>query len=132
LLRPAALRCIYQSDITLIDAWNGQAQQQAGVITMSALTDYSTSPQRDQAPGPIGMASSWAQGRRRITPWAYPYLGALSAVRLTVGLFLLGLGALFLSQDHGGSAAIALVGAAACLSIGYLDGAAARSVHPRA
>ncbi|HUB38534.1 MAG TPA: hypothetical protein VMA72_06765 [Streptosporangiaceae bacterium] len=101
---------------------------------MQALTDNTTPGEQltGQAhPAASNLASSWAHGRRRITPWAYPYLSALSAVRITVGLFLLGLGALFLSLSHDGYAAVVLVGAALCLSIGFLDGAAARSAHPR-
>ena len=103
---------------------------------MPALKDNSTPSQYEQLAGPThapasSLATSWAQGRRRITPRAYPYLRALAAVRLTVGLFLVGVGAVCLSHDHSGYAAIALAGAALCISIGCLDGAAARSVHPR-
>jgi hypothetical protein len=104
---------------------------------MSALKDNIAPSPVEQAADPTqraasSLASSWAHGRRRITPWAYPYLGALAAVRLTVGLFLVGLGALFLSDNHDRYAAIVLAGAALTLSIGILDGTAARSAHPRA
>jgi hypothetical protein len=103
---------------------------------MFALKDNTTPSRPEQVADPVhparNLASAWAQGRRRITPWAYPYLGALAAVRITVGLFLVGLGATFLSHSHGVDAAIVLVGAALTLSIGLLDGNAARSAPPRA
>ena len=104
---------------------------------MSGVKDNTTAWRSEQVadprhPAASNLASIWAQGRRQITPWAYRYLPALAAVRITVGLFLVGLGALFLSQSHDGYAAIALAGAALTLSIGFLDGTAARSARPRA
>jgi hypothetical protein len=104
---------------------------------MHALKDNTTPTRPERVadsthPAAGNLASIWAEGRRRITPWAYQYLPALAAVRLAVGLFLVGLGALFLSHGHDGYAAIVLVGAALNLTIGYLDGIAARSVRPRA
>jgi hypothetical protein len=74
----------------------------------------------------------WAQGRRRITPWVYPYLRALAAVRLAAGLFLAGLGALFLAHGHDGWAALVLAAAALHFSIGYLDITVAGTAPPRA
>jgi hypothetical protein len=78
------------------------------------------------------LVSSWARGRSRITPWAYPRLRVLATVRLTVGTFLVILGAVMLSGGLGGWAALPLTGAALNLSIAYLDSAAARSVAHRA
>jgi hypothetical protein len=82
---------------------------------------------------PVGtLVSRWARGRSRITPWAYPRLRALAAVRLTVGAFLTILGAVMLSKGLGWVAAIPLAGAALNLSIAYLDSAAARSAAHQA
>lgn len=78
------------------------------------------------------LVSRWAQGRSRITPWASPRLRALAVVRLTSGAFLVILSAVMLFSGQGGWAAIPLAGAALNLSIGYLDGAAARSAAHRA
>lgn len=78
------------------------------------------------------LVSRWARGRSRLTPWAYPRLRALAVVRLTVGTFLIVLGAVMLSNGLGGWAAIPLAGAALNLSIAYLDAAAARSAAHRA
>jgi hypothetical protein len=78
------------------------------------------------------LVSRWARARSRLTPWAYPRLRVLGAVRLTVGTFLIILGALMLSNGLGWVAAIPLAGAALNLSIAYLDSAAARSADRRA
>jgi hypothetical protein len=78
------------------------------------------------------LVSRWAFGRSRITPWAYPRLRALAAVRLTVGTFLVILGAVMLSNGLGWVAAIPLAGAALNLSIACLDSAAARSAAHQA
>jgi len=104
---------------------------------MQALTDNTTGWTGDQVAGPTrrpagNLVSSWARGRRRITPWAYPYLRALGATRLAIGIFLAGVGALLLSHGHDGWAAIPFAGAALHFSIGYLDTAAARTAPPRA
>jgi hypothetical protein len=84
----------------------------------------STDPTRPPA---SNLVASWARGRRQITPWAYPRLRALAAVRFTVGIFLVGLGAVLLAYGHDGWAALPLAGAALNLSIASLDAAAARS-----
>jgi hypothetical protein len=73
------------------------------------------------------LVSRWARGRSRMTPWAYPRLRALAAVRVSVGAFLVILGAVMLANGLGWIAAIPLAGAALNLSIAYLDSAAARS-----
>jgi hypothetical protein len=78
------------------------------------------------------LVSRWVRARSRITPWAYPRLRALAAVRLAVGTFLVILGAVMLANGLGGLAAIPLAGAALNLSIAYLDNAAARSAAHRA
>jgi hypothetical protein len=127
---------IYQCDITLIDALERPGTATTGVIQMYALKDNTTpsqsEPMADQThPAASNLARKWAHGRRQITPWAYPHLRALAAIRLAVGLFLVGLGATFLAQSHDGYAAIALAGAALTLSIGVMDGTAARSARPR-
>jgi len=77
------------------------------------------------------LVASWARGRRQITPWAYPRLRALGAIRLAVGIFLTVLGALMVSDGHDGLAAIPFAGAALLLAIGALDTAAARYASPR-
>jgi hypothetical protein len=104
---------------------------------MQALTDNTTGRTGDQVAGPAhrpagNLVSSWARGRRRITPWAYPYLRALGVTRLAVGVFLAGVGALLLSHGHDGWAAIPFAGAALLFLIGSLDTAAARTAPPRA
>jgi hypothetical protein len=78
------------------------------------------------------LASRWARGRSRITPWAYPRMRALATVRLAVGTFLTILGAVMLAKGLGWVAAIPLAGAALNLSIAYLDSAAARSAAHQA
>jgi hypothetical protein len=103
---------------------------------MYALKDNTTPSQNEQMadqthPAASNLARKWAQGRRQITPWAYPHLRGLAVIRLTVGLFLASLGGLFLSQSHDGYAAIALAGAVLTASIGVMDGTAARSARPR-
>ena len=104
---------------------------------MPALTDNTTGWTGDQVAGPThrpasNLASNWARGRRRITPWAYPHLRALGATRLAIGIFLAGIGALLLSHGHDGWAAIPLAGAALHFSIGGLDMSGARTASPRA
>jgi hypothetical protein len=75
------------------------------------------------------LVAAWARGRRRISPWAYPHLRALGAVRLTVGLFLVVVGALLISRGHSGWAVIPLAGAVVNLAIGSLDTAAYLARH---
>jgi hypothetical protein len=100
---------------------------------MYATTDSTTRSGSDQAPLPhaSSLATRWARGRRRITPWAYPYLRALGAVRLTVGTFLVVLAAILIAHGYSPYAVLVLVGAALNLALGSLDTAAARTVHPR-
>jgi hypothetical protein len=96
-------------------------------------SNYSTTVRRSEQatdlthPPANRLVSMWARGRRQITPWAYPRLYALAAVRFTVGIFLVGVGALTISDRHAGWAAIALGGAALLLSIASLDYTVARS-----
>jgi hypothetical protein len=77
------------------------------------------------------LVASWARGRRQITPWAYPRLRALGAIRLAVGIFLTVLGAVLVSHGHDGWAAVPFAGAALNCVIGSLDTAAARYALPR-
>jgi hypothetical protein len=99
---------------------------------MHELTDNIT-PRRceqvaDATHGPAGnLVSIWANARRRNTPWAYPHLRALGAVRLAIGAFLVVVGTLLLIHGHSGWAAIPLAGAALHFSIGGLDMTVARS-----
>jgi hypothetical protein len=72
----------------------------------------------------------WARGRRQITPWAYPHLRALAAIRFVIGIFLVGMGGLMLSRGYGW-AALPLAGAALHFAIAYRDITAARSVAVR-
>jgi hypothetical protein len=88
-------------------------------------------PARPAGLPPDNLVGIWAQGRRRITPWAYPYLRALAAVRLAVGIFLIGLGTVMLAHGHYGWAAVPLAAAALLFSIAYLDFAVARSAPRR-
>jgi hypothetical protein len=78
------------------------------------------------------LVSVWARGRRELTPWAYPRLRILAAVRFAVGIFLVGLGTVMFTLGHPGLAAIPLAGSALLFSIAYLDMTAARFASPRA
>jgi len=103
---------------------------------MHALNDNTTASRSEQVADSAhrpasNLARIWARGRRQITPWAYPRLRALAAVRFTVGIFLVGLGALMLSHGYHGWAVIPLAGAALNLSIAYLDITVARSASLR-
>jgi hypothetical protein len=98
---------------------------------MLAPNDSTTEQMADLAHPANKLVSIWARGRRQMTPWAYPRLRALAAVRFTVGIFLTGLGALTLSLGHAGYAAIQLGGAVLLFSIASLDYSAARSTAPR-
>ncbi|MGB6577986.1 MAG: hypothetical protein WBF34_08695 [Streptosporangiaceae bacterium] len=82
-------------------------------------------------PTASNLASIWARGRRQITPWAYPRLRALAAVRFAVSIFLVGLGAVMLFHGNHGWAALPLAGAALNFSIAYLDITVARSASLR-
>jgi hypothetical protein len=103
---------------------------------MRAPYDTTTPSRSEQVADPTrpparNVASIWARGRRQITPWAYPRLRALAAVRFAVGIFLVGLSALMLSRGNSGWVALPLAGAALNLSIAYLDITVARSVPLR-
>ena len=103
---------------------------------MHAPHDNTTASRFDQVADPTHSSAGklvriWARGRRQITPWAYPRLRALAAVRFAVGIFLVGLSALMLSRGYSGWVALPLAGAALNLSIAYLDITVARSVPLR-
>jgi hypothetical protein len=100
---------------------------------MYAPTHGTTRSGSEQAAQPhvSHLVAKWAQGRRRITPWAYPYLRALGALRLTLGILLAVAAGLVMSRGYGTYAAILLAGAALHLAIGSLDTAGARAAHPR-
>jgi hypothetical protein len=93
---------------------------------MYALKDNATAH-----PPASNLATAWARGRRQNTPWAYPHLRALGALRLTIGLFLTGVGAVLIAHGHDGWAAIPFAGAALHFAIGGLDTTAAGLVPPR-
>ena len=98
---------------------------------MYAPNDNTAPARSEQAADPTlpparNLVAIWARGRREITPWAYPRLRALAAVRFTVSTFLVGLAALLLIHGHDGLAAIPLAGAVLNFSIAYLDITAAR------
>jgi hypothetical protein len=102
---------------------------------MDAVKD-SITPGGHQAARPVdehgnNAVAKWARGRQRITPWVYPYLRGLGALRLGVGAALLVVSALLLSRGHDGWAAIPLAGAVVSLAVGGLDTAAARAVRDR-
>lgn len=92
-----------------------------------------TSPSSGLTAGPKDppasrLVSAWARRRRQITPWAYPRLRALAILRLVIGIFLTGLGAVIVTRSSAPwSGVIPLVFAAVHFSIAALDGAAARS-----
>jgi hypothetical protein len=101
---------------------------------MQELRRTITPPRSEQAFDPTHLSrtnvvSAWARGRRKVTPWAYPRLRALAAVRFIVGIFLAIIGGLALSRGYPGPAALALAGAALHFGIAYLDISAARSVR---
>jgi hypothetical protein len=73
------------------------------------------------------LVSAWAQGRRQFTPYAYPRLRLLAAVRFIVGIFLVGVGTVLAVHGHSAWAAIPLAGSVLLFSIAYLDFSAARS-----
>jgi hypothetical protein len=97
-------------------------------------TTFSGSEQTANSTHPAerNVVAAWAGGRSRITPWAYPYMRALGVVRLAVGLFLVGLGAVLTAHGDAGIAAIPFVGAVLNLGIGSMDTAAARFAHRHA
>ena len=103
---------------------------------MHAPHDNTTASRFDQVADPAHSSASklvriWARGRRQITPWAYPRLRALAAVRFAVGIFLAGLGALLLSYGYYGRAAVPLAVAVLLFSIASLDITVARSASLR-
>jgi hypothetical protein len=81
-------------------------------------------------PSASNLTIMWARGRRQITPWAYPHLRALAAIRFVVGIFLAGIGGLMLARGYGW-AALPLAGAALHFAIAYRDITAARSAPVR-
>jgi hypothetical protein len=104
---------------------------------MNAVKDNTTPRPAEQVADPTrapasNLVSSWARGRRRITPRAYPHMRALGAVRLAVGLFLVVLAALLFANGQAGWALIPLAGAAVNVAIGGLDTAAGFSAPHRA
>ncbi len=103
---------------------------------MHAPVDNTTPSRSEQVVDPThppasNLASIWARGRRQITPWAYPHLRALAAVRFTTSIFLTGLGTLMLFHGYYGWATLPLAGAALNSSIAYLDITVVRSAPHR-
>ena len=103
---------------------------------MQVLHDNATLSGSEQVDDPTQrpashLVRSWARGRRQITPWAYPRLRGLAAVRFIVGIFLVGLGAVLISIGDYGIAALPLAFAALHFTIGYLDISVARSASLR-
>ena len=103
---------------------------------MHAPHDNTTASRFDQVADPAHSSASklvriWARGRRQITPWAYPRLRALAAVRCAVGIFLAGLGVLLLSHGHHGWASLPLAFAVLHFAIASLDITVARSASLR-
>jgi hypothetical protein len=126
------LRSSYQSDITF-DRWPERPDTQDRSNPMQALKD-NTAPElvADRTDPPArNLVSIWAQGRRRITPWAYQHMRALGAVRLAVGAFLVVLGTLLATHGQPGWAAIPLAGAVLNLAIGGMDTTAAFNASRR-
>ncbi len=97
------------------------------------ITSWQPEQVTDQAHRPASdPASAWARGRRRLTPWAYSHIRVLAALRLTIGFFLAGVGAMLLAHGHDGWAVIPLAGAALHFSVGCLDMTVIRYAPPRA
>jgi hypothetical protein len=95
-------------------------------------TTTTTSSRSEQAAGrthpPAGnLIAMWARVRRQVTPWAYPHLRALAAMRFGIGLFLVGVGAMLVASGHAELAAVPLAGAALHFSLASLDFAVVRS-----
>ena len=65
--------------------------------------------------------------RSLISPWGYRHLRAVAGVRLAVGIFLTGLGAVLLARGAYGWAALPLTAAAVHFSLGYWQLTIARS-----
>ncbi len=95
---------------------------------MRASADTITASPSEQPHPPAGIISRWVRGRRQLTPWTYPWLRALAAVRFAGGIFLTVLGALMISWGHDGWAVLIFAAAALHFSIASLDITAARSV----
>lgn len=98
--------------------------------------DATTLPGSGQPAGPAhlpprSLVNIWARGRRQITPWAYPHLRSLAAVRFAIGIFLAGLGAVMFAYGYHAWAALPLAGAVLHFSIAYLDITVARSASVR-
>lgn len=72
------------------------------------------------------LVSGWSQFRQTATPWAYPRLRVLAAIRFAVGLFLVGTGVVLIARGHDGWGAIPLAGAVMVAAIASLDMSAAR------
>jgi len=101
---------------------------------MHALQDNISPPQQIAGPKDAhasGLVSTWARGRRQITPWAYPRMRGLGVTRLAVGVFLVVVSAVLISHGHSAWVAVPLAGAALHFAVGGLDMAAAHSAHPR-
>jgi hypothetical protein len=101
---------------------------------MDATKDIT--PQHEHLAEPMSahgsnVVSSWTRGRREVTPWAYPHLRGLGAIRLTIGAALLIVSVLLLTIDHDVWAAVPLSAAVLIFAIGGMDTIAARSAHGR-
>ena len=96
---------------------------------MYATHDTTTSSRHEPQPHPSSLIGKWADGRRRITPWAYPRLRALAALRFAIGVFLVVVGSLLVANGHPGWAAVPLLGAVLHFTIAYLDASAVRLQH---
>ena len=78
---------------------------------MHAPTVNTNPPRSGQAADPThptaaNLVGIWARGRRRITPWAYPRMRALAAMRFAIGIFLVAVGAVLLYHGYDGWAAV--------------------------
>jgi hypothetical protein len=90
---------------------------------MNAAHD-STTPSTGNLP------TAWGQGRRQVTPWAYPHLRSLGITRLTIGVPLMGVAAWLISRGDG-FAVIPMAASVLLIAIGSLDLIARRASRSR-
>jgi hypothetical protein len=99
---------------------------------MQALTPTTSSP-ADSVPSHAfagGLAGGWARLRYDRSPWSYQHAGSLAALRIVIGVFLVGVGAALTAHGYAAVAALPFAGAILHFVIGSLDVAVARS-RPR-
>jgi hypothetical protein len=79
-------------------------------------------------PSAGSFVTGWARSRYRLSPWAYRHARSIGVVRLVIGVFLIGVGAMLVSRGYAPVAALPFAGAVLHFVIGGLDVAAARAL----